>query len=139
VTLTRVYRFSASHRLHSAQLSEAANAATYGRCNNPYGHGHNYRLEVSVAGTPDGVTGRLVDLARLDEMVAVSVLRDFDYRNMNTELAGLGGRVPTTEVVAELVRDRLVRRWREFFPQNEPALARVRIYETRNNVFEVVL
>jgi 6-pyruvoyltetrahydropterin/6-carboxytetrahydropterin synthase len=138
MNLTRVYGFSASHRLHALGLSPAENEATYGRCNNPHGHGHNYRLEVSVEGTPDASTGQLVDRNRLDEAVRTAVIRDFDHRDLNREVPDLTGRVPTTEVVAEVVRARLVSAWRTFFPENKPQLARVRIYETRNNVFEVV-
>ena len=67
--LTRRYRFSASHRLHSSQLSEAENDVTYGKCNHPYGHGHNYLLEVTVRGAVDSVTGRVADLPSLDEFV----------------------------------------------------------------------
>ncbi|MBV9084757.1 MAG: 6-carboxytetrahydropterin synthase, partial [Acidobacteriaceae bacterium] len=73
-TLTRRYRFSASHRLHSQQLSEAENARLYGKCNNPFGHGHDYILEVTVAGPVDEVTGRIVPLHALDALVKHKVL-----------------------------------------------------------------
>ena len=137
MTLTRVYRFSASHRLHSAHLSEDRNGEVYGRCNNPHGHGHNYKLEVSVEGPVDGQTGRVVDPAALDRVVQSAVLSDFDHRNLN-ELADLAGLVPTTEVVAEVVHQRLRRAWPQSFAENASRLARVRIYETKNNIFEVV-
>jgi 6-pyruvoyltetrahydropterin/6-carboxytetrahydropterin synthase len=137
MTVTRVYRFSASHRLHSGALSDKENRDVYGRCNNPFGHGHNYRLEVSVKGKIDKSTGRVVDPALLDEAVTELVLNAFEHRNMNREIPDLGGKVPTTEVVAEVIERRLLEGWPEFFPGDEPVLARVRIYETRNNVFEV--
>lgn len=141
--LTRVYRFSASHRLHSGELSEERNWEVYGRCNNPHGHGHNYRLEVSVEGPVDAQTGRVVDLNELDALVRTAVLNDFDHRQLNLEVPDLQGLVPTTEVVSEVVHQRLQRAWPGAFPpgppgKNLPRLARVRIYETRNNIFEVV-
>ena len=131
--LTRRYRFSASHRLHSEQLSEAANDATYGKCNNPYGHGHNYVLEVTVRGAVDPVTGRLADLPSLDEFVQQEIVSRYDHRNLNEQVPELAGLVPTTEVVSEAIHGRLRTAW----PSDWPALDRVRIWETRNNIFEV--
>jgi 6-pyruvoyltetrahydropterin/6-carboxytetrahydropterin synthase len=138
MTITRVYGFSASHRLHSTGLSLEQNEQVYGRCNNPFGHGHNYRLEVSVEGRVDALTGQIVDRGELDGVVRRAVLDDFDHRDLNREVADLQGRVPTTEVVAEVVEARLRAAWPRTFPENAPRLARVRIYETRNNIFEVV-
>ena len=78
--LTRRYIFSASHRLHSDELSEAENRATYGKCNNPYGHGHNYALEVTVSGQVDPQTGMVCNLVDLDDAVRREVLDRFDHR-----------------------------------------------------------
>lgn len=136
IALTRRYRFNASHRLHSDALSEDANWATYGRCNNPHGHGHEYVLEVMVEGDVDSVTGRVVDVGALDGLVQTTVLRDFDHRDLNLEVPELRGLVPTTEVVADAVLARLMRAWPH---EKAPRLRGVRIYETRNNVFEAVL
>lgn len=133
ITLTRRYRFFASHRLHAGALSDADNWRTYGRCNNPWGHGHEYVLEVAVAGEVDPRTGRVVDIGRLDGIVHDAVLADFDHRNLNEEVPDLQGRVPTTEVVAEVVLARLAHAWPT---EKTPRLEGVRIYETRNNVFE---
>ena len=66
IHLTRRYHFSASHRLHSDRISEQANQELYGKCNNPFGHGHNYEVEVTVSGPVDDETGRVVDLEELD-------------------------------------------------------------------------
>lgn len=131
--LTRRYRFSASHRLHSSQLSEAENDVTYGKCNNPYGHGHNYLLEVTVRGAVDSVTGRVADLAPLDEFVQKEIVSRYDHRNLNDQVSELAGLVPTTEVVSAAIHARLDAYW----PDQLPALDRVRIWETRNNIFEV--
>ena len=127
--LTRRYRFSASHRLHSAALSDSVNDTTYGKCNNPYGHGHNYVLEVTVQGSVDPVTGRVADLPSLDGLVQKEILARYDHRNLNEEIPELMGVVPTTEVVSTAIYQRL--------KQTLPSLDRVRIWETRNNIFEV--
>ena len=131
--LTRRYRFSASHRLHSSQLSEAENDVTYGKCNHPYGHGHNYLLEVTVRGAVDSVTGRVADLPSLDEFVQKEIVSRYDHRNLNEQVSELAGLVPTTEVVSAAIHARLDAHW----PQTLPQLDRVRIWETRNNIFEV--
>ena len=131
--LTRRYRFSASHRLHSGQLTEAENDVTYGKCNNPYGHGHNYVLEVTVQGPVDGITGRVADLPSLDDFVQKEIVSRYDHRNLNEQVEELSGVVPTTEVVSAAIHARLDAHW----PGQLPALDRVRIWETRNNIFEV--
>ena len=76
---------SASHRLHTQALSAAQNRAAYGKCNNPHGHGHNYVVEVLVAGTVDPETGMVVDLAALDAMVSRKVFARFDHTNLNPD------------------------------------------------------
>ncbi len=95
IRLTRRYRFSASHRLHSRDLSEEANAELYGKCNNPYGHGHDYQLEVTVGGPIDAATGQVVNPATLDALVTQYVLQDISNRNLNEEVAEFVSRVPT--------------------------------------------
>ena len=127
--LTRCYRFSASHRLHSAALSEAENDRAYGKCNNPYGHGHNYVLEVTIKGPVDPVTGRAADLPSLDALVRDEIITRYDHRNLNEQVPELAGVVPTTEVVSEAIYARL--------KQSLPSLERIRIRETRNNIFEI--
>ena len=81
--LTRRYMFSASHRLHSPQLSDEENRATYGKCNNPHGHGHNYMLEVTVSGQVDEATGMVCNLVDLDGFVQQEILERFDLQNLN--------------------------------------------------------
>jgi 6-pyruvoyltetrahydropterin/6-carboxytetrahydropterin synthase len=94
--LTRRYSFPASHRLHSAGLTPEQNAATYGKCNNPHGHGHNYCLEVTVAGPVDPRTGMVCDLAALDDFIRRQILDRFDHADLNS-LPEFAGRVPTSE------------------------------------------
>src|SRR6267142_3015703 len=84
VHLSRRYTFSASHRLHSEAMSEAENRATYGKCNNPYGHGHNYAVEITVSGPVDESTGMVCNLTDLDAFVESEILERFHLQNLNT-------------------------------------------------------
>src|SRR5262252_670399 len=113
VHLTRRYRFCASHRLHSDALSEDQNASLYGKCNNPMGHGHNYELEVTVAGPVDPLTGMVMNPEALDRAVEKSVLARFDHMHLNLDIDNFAGRVTTTENLCieafRLVREQLMR------------------------------
>ena len=129
VTLTRRYSFSASHRLHSSKMTEAENERLYGKCNNPYGHGHNYEVEVTLAGPIDPATGMIANLAELDAFVQKQVLADFDHRYLNEEIPVFKKTVPTTENLCIEIYNRL-----KAFPGAR--LERVRIEETSKNSFE---
>jgi 6-pyruvoyltetrahydropterin/6-carboxytetrahydropterin synthase len=129
IGLTRRYRFSASHRLHSEQLSEPENWRVYGKCNNPYGHGHNYVLEVTVAGPVDQATGMIANLADLDNFVAERILEPFDLVNLNEDTDAFRKRVPTTENLCLVAYERL-----KDFPLAR--VSRIRIEETSLNSFE---
>ena len=135
--VTRRYAFAASHRLHSGQLSEAQNRLLYGKCNNPYGHGHNYTIDVSVRGPVDAASGRAVDIEQLDELVNRQVIEPFDHRNLNVEVAVFAQVVPTSENLGFEICRRLKRHWKEVFPGDWPKLEKVRIEETPRNIFEV--
>jgi 6-pyruvoyltetrahydropterin/6-carboxytetrahydropterin synthase len=129
--LTRRYRFAASHRLNSSALSPEENARLYGKCNNPFGHGHDYVLDVTVEGQPDA-SGQLVNRESLDALVAGQVLARVDHRNLNCDVAELQGQVATTENLASAVEKMLQGGW------TLPArLARVRVSETDRNTFEL--
>lgn len=135
--LTRRYRFSASHRLHSHLLSQAENQRVYGKCNNPFGHGHDYVLEVRVRGPLDEVTGRIVDLDKLDGLVAEQVLSAFEHRDLNAEVEAFRDMPPTTENLAAVIRQRLRSRWPRTFAEGGPELDRIRIEETKRNSIEL--
>ena len=135
--VTRRYEFAASHRLHSAEFSEARNRELYGKCNNPYGHGHNYAVEVSVRGPVDEITGRAVDPRQLDDLVDREVLQAFDHRNLNVEVAAFGEVAPTSENLGLEICRRLKHHWNEVFPGEWPKLEKIRIEETPRNIFEV--
>lgn len=125
----RRYMLSASHRLHTDQLSEDANRATYGKCNNPHGHGHNYVIEVLVGGEVDRETGMVINLATLDEVVQTSVLERFDHTNLNEDPLFVN-QVPTTENLTKVVFDVL----KDALPASR--LEQVRVEETENNFFQ---
>lgn len=129
IALGRRYRFAASHRLHSEKLSEPENQRVYGKCNNPYGHGHNYVVEVLVSGAVDPSTGMIANLADLDGFVEREVIDAFDRKSLNEDVAAFREKVPTTENVCIEIFDRLKR-----FPLAK--LERVRVEETSNNAFE---
>jgi len=126
--LTRRYMFAASHRLHAPTLSEEQNRETYGKCNNPHGHGHNYALEVTVSGPVSAETGMVCNLVEIDEAVRRNVLERFDHQNLNT-LEEFGRLVPTTENLAEVVYNILKQSF------HAAHLEQVRIEETMMNSF----
>jgi len=125
----RRYTISASHRLHADALSAEANLVTYGKCNNPHGHGHNYVVEVVVSGAVDPETGMVVNMAALDEVVRGRVIDRFDHANLNLDPLFVN-RVPTTENLCRAVFTLL----KDALPSGE--LERVRVEETENNFFE---
>lgn len=135
--VTRQYRFSASHRLHSASLSQEANRQLYGKCNNPYGHGHNYVVDVSVQGPLEERTGRVLDIRLLDDLVDRQILEPFEHRNLNAEVEAFATVVPTSENLASEICRRLKRNWSNVFPGEWPKLEKIRIAETPRNIFEV--
>jgi 6-pyruvoyltetrahydropterin/6-carboxytetrahydropterin synthase len=137
IEVTRKYRFSASHRLHAAQLGEAQNRELYGKCNNPFGHGHNYEIAVTVRGRVEARSGRAVDPGLLDELVRRQVLEPFEHRNLNEEVEAFRAAVPTSENLGREVVRRLKQNWQAVFSLGGPRLERVTIAETSRNAFEV--
>jgi 6-pyruvoyltetrahydropterin/6-carboxytetrahydropterin synthase len=129
VELGRRYRFAASHRLHTPQLNEEENRRIFGKCNNPYGHGHNYVLEVRVSGPIEPATGMIANLADLDAFVEREILEPFDHKSLNEDVPEFRDVVPTTEALCIEVYRRL-----KAFPYAK--LERIRIEETSNNSFE---
>jgi 6-pyruvoyltetrahydropterin/6-carboxytetrahydropterin synthase len=124
VYLTRKIEFSASHFYHNPAMSAEENRKIFGRSNNPHGHGHNYVLEVTVAGAPDAKTGMIMDLQELKGILQTEVIERMDHRFLNYEVPELEGKIPTTETVAMTI-------WKLLKPRIGPArLHRVRLYET---------
>jgi 6-pyruvoyltetrahydropterin/6-carboxytetrahydropterin synthase len=130
VTATRRLRFNAAHRIHNPDLSDAENTRLFGKCNNPNWHGHNYTLEVSVRGEVDAITGYVMDLGVLREIVEREVIEQMDHRNLNLEVPMLRGINPTAENI-------VVACWHAIAPHIAPAeLCTLRLWETENNHVE---
>src|ERR1700734_1405361 len=124
VLLTRKIEFSASHRYNNPELSAEENRRVFGKCNNPNGHGHNYTLEVTVAGEPDPVSGMVLDLKDLKEILEREVMQRMDHRFLNYEVPELAGQIPTCENIAAVI-------WHLLEPKiTRGQLSRVRLYET---------
>ena len=126
--LSRRYRFSASHRLHIDALEPERNREIYGKCNNPFGHGHNYIVQVTLCGPVDAVTGMVTNLGDLDAFTQCEVLDLFDHANLNT-LECFRDLVPSTENLC-------VELWRIFAQYPHARLERIRVEETGNNAFD---
>lgn len=126
--LTRRYLFSASHRLHTDAMPEHWNRATYGKCNNPYGHGHNYQVEVTISGAVDRATGMVCNLVDLDGFVRAEILERFGHQNLNT-LPEFQDVVPTTENLCIRIYEILQRGF------HHAHLEKVRMEETMMNSF----
>lgn len=129
IELGRRYHFAASHRLHNARLSEEENSRLYGKCNNPYGHGHNYTLEVRFSGAVDPATGMIANLADLDSFVNERIIEPLDHRSLQDDVPVFRETVPTTENLCIEIFQRL-----KSFPAAR--LETVRVEETSNNSFE---
>lgn len=129
VELGRRYHFSASHRLHNGKLTDEENDHVYGKCNNPYGHGHNYAVEVRFSGAIDAATGMIANLSDLDAYVNERVIEPFDHRSLQDEVPAFRETVPTTENLCIEIFQRL-----KSFPVAK--LESVRVEETSNNSFE---
>lgn len=127
--LSRRYRFSASHRLHSESYSSERNRAVYGKCNHPHGHGHNYTVEVTVSGAVDPVTGMVCNLGDLDSFMRREIVDRFDETNLNLD-ASFKTLVPTTENLCVEIYNVV------YAGFAHAKLERIRVEETGNNFFE---
>ncbi len=130
VYVTRKVHFNAAHRLHNPARSDAWNRETFGKCNNPNWHGHNYVLEVTVAGEPDPDTGYVIDLGVLKGLVEEKIVDKVDHKNLNLEVDFLEGVLPSTENFVVAIWNEL----NEALPSGR--LHAVRLYETERNVAE---
>ena len=138
VCLTRRYRFSASHRLHSPLFSDDENREIFAKCNNPYGHGHNYFLEVTVSGAIDSDTGFVVELPKLDGLIQREILDRFDHMHLNADGVFEGAFVPSTENLATVMESILRRGVPLLGNGGGLRLKGIRIEETGRNSFELL-
>ena len=129
ITINRIYEFSSAHRLHASELSQNENDEIYDKCNNLNGHGHDYRLEVSLIGTPDEKTGMIISLKNFDIMVG-KVLNKLDYKHLDKEVDFFMTNLSSGEIIIQYL-------WQELenlFPAN--MLYHLKLWETNNNYFE---
>ena len=126
-SVTRRAHFNAAHRLHNPARSDGWNADTFGPCNNPSFHGHNYELEVTVEGEIDPETGYVLDLAELKRIIEERIVRRLDHRNLNVDVEWFADLIPTAEHIAVVC-------WRELRAVLPESLdLRLRLWETPRN------
>jgi 6-pyruvoyltetrahydropterin/6-carboxytetrahydropterin synthase len=132
VFITRRFNFSASHRVYNPRLSDEENFKIYGKCSNPNGHGHNYIIDITVAGEVDPETGFVMDLTELKEIVNIRIIEKVDHRNLNTDVDFMNGVLPSTENIA-------IKFWEQIeskINNNKRKLYSIKIQETINNSVE---
>jgi 6-pyruvoyltetrahydropterin/6-carboxytetrahydropterin synthase len=130
VYVTRKAEFSAAHRLFNPKFSDEQNAAIFDKCNNPSGHGHNYTIEVTVAGDPDQGTGYVMDLKKLHRLMEKEILEKVDHKHLNYDVEFLKGIIPTAENLA-------ISFWKILRPKiTEGRLFSIRVYESEKNYVE---
>ncbi|MCI0450407.1 MAG: 6-carboxytetrahydropterin synthase [Chlorobi bacterium] len=132
VYITRRFNFSASHRVYNPSLSDEENFKIYGKCSNPNGHGHNYIMDVTVAGEVDSKTGFVMDLSELKGIVTSSIIKKVDHRNLNTDVDFMNGVLPSTENIA-------IKFWEQIEKKintDKRKLHSIKIQETVNNSVE---
>lgn len=130
VSITRLLRFNAAHRVWNPELSDEENDRLFGKCNNPNWHGHNYTLEVTVTGEVDPRTGFVVNLADIKRIVEREVIDVVDHKNLNLDVPFMAGTIPSTENL-------VLACWRVLAPKVAPArLARLKLWETENQYVE---
>lgn len=134
IYLTRIESFSACHRLHCTSLSDEENRKIFGKCNNVNGHGHNYKVEVTVTGPMDPMTGMIVNISDLKKLIQTWVMDLLDHKNIDLDVEYFKDKVSSAENIAKFIFDQL--RIHNSFP-NEVTLHSVKLYETEKNVVEI--
>lgn len=130
--ITRKFHFSASHRVYNPQLSDEENFKKYGKCSNPNGHGHNYEMDITVAGEIDPLIGYVMDLTELKELVENVIISKVDHKNLNLDVDFMNGVLPSTENIAVSIWNQL----EKLINNNRRKLHSVKIRETINNSVE---
>ncbi|MCZ6651685.1 MAG: 6-carboxytetrahydropterin synthase, partial [Planctomycetota bacterium] len=131
VSVTESFEFAASHRLYCPSMSEEENRALFGKCANPNGHGHNYVVEVTVRGTPDPTTGRIVDIQEMESIVKEQVVDRFDHKHLNLDCPEFADLNPSVENITTVI-------WKLLDGQLEPArLSKIRVWETPKTYAEI--
>ncbi|HKR03718.1 MAG TPA: 6-carboxytetrahydropterin synthase [Bacteroidia bacterium] len=132
VFITRRERFNAAHKLYKEEWSAEKNMEVFGKCSNPNWHGHNYELYITVKGEPDAVTGFVIDLKELGDIVKAKVINKLDHKNINLDVDFMKGQIPTTEVLAVAIWNQIEKPIEE----KKCKMHSVRLVETENNFVE---
>lgn len=135
VYVTRKTHFNASHRLHNPEKSDEWNKEVFGKCNNPNWHGHNYILEVTVAGEPNIDTGYVIDLGKLKKIIQEKIIDACDHKNLNLEVPFLKGVIPSTENLVKAFFEQIEDEVNKAASKNA-VLYSVKLYETERNMAE---
>jgi len=130
ISLTRIYIFSAAHRLNSEILDEQKNLEVYDKCNNPLGHGHNYKLEITISGIPDRETGMILSQGQLNQKVK-NVLDELNYKHLDNEIPFFKHRISSGENIVQYLWDQLDE------SIGRGMLYHLKLWETNNNSFEL--
>ncbi|XP_072881934.1 6-pyruvoyl tetrahydrobiopterin synthase isoform X1 [Hemitrygon akajei] len=128
VRVTRAESFCAAHRLHSNSLSDEENKRIFGQCNNPNGHGHNYKVEVTVCGEVNPITGMVINITELKEHLQEVIMKQLDHKNLDKDVPYFANVVSTTENIAIYIWENLQKR----LPPG--LLDEVKVYETKKNI-----
>jgi 6-pyruvoyltetrahydropterin/6-carboxytetrahydropterin synthase len=131
--LKRHFSFCASHRLYNPNFSDEKNKLIFGKCSGKNGHGHNYKLEVSIKGNIDPETGMMFNLQKLKDIVNESIINDVDHKHLNFDVSWLQGKIPTTEIFVECIWERLEEKL-AFEKIDNIQLQSITVWETENNI-----
>ncbi len=130
VTVYRIAQFNAAHRLHVPEWTDEQNREIFGLCNNPHYHGHNYELHVKLTGEVDPVTGYVIDLKIVKDLIEEEIMAKFDHRNLNLDTEEFNNLNPTVENIAKVI-------WYKLRPRLDAKLELgIRLYETPRNYVE---
>lgn len=133
IYITKKFHFSASHRLFKPELSDEENEKVFGKCSNPNGHGHNYILEVTVAGEPDSSNGYVMDLSLLKKIVEENLIEKVDHKNFNLDVDFMKGIIPTSENIVNQFWNVIEKK----ISNDKRKLYSVKLFETENNIVEI--
>lgn len=135
VFVTRKTHFNAAHRLHNSSKSDEWNKKTFGKCNHPNWHGHNYVMEVTVAGEPNPETGFIIDLSDLKKIIEEKIVEPCDHKNLNLDVPFLEGILPSSENLVKAFYEELKEEVEEASSEGG-VLYSVKLYETERNIAE---
>ncbi|KAJ1564927.1 hypothetical protein HK096_005488 [Nowakowskiella sp. JEL0078] len=134
IYLSRTESFSSAHRLHSPLLSDSDNLALFGKCNSPNGHGHNYKVEIILKGKINKITGMLINITDLKDIMTIAILNPLDHKNLDKDVKYFSEKPSTAENIAVFIWDRIVEQLKDRQLDSMATLEEVRLHETEKNM-----